>query len=222
MNENRHSPDCERASDLIAFLYDEAGEHEQRDFELHLKVCRVCRKEVASFGVVRQSITTWRDEVLSGFAATPLPSQRQKRSAMAAIRQFLDLSPLWLKGAISFAVLTLALLATLGIVRLQTGKTQMATSETNKDQFYTAQDVERMVKEALAKEPPVEQTDQRPENIKVVAPRKPKPTRPVSQMAKRRRPLTRAEREQLAADLRLLTTGNDEVELHLLADQINQ
>jgi hypothetical protein len=41
-------------------------------------------------------------------------------------------------------------------------------------------------------------------------------------MAKRRRPLTRAEREQLAADLRLLTTGNDEVELHLLADQINQ
>jgi hypothetical protein len=37
--------------------------------------------------------------------------------------------------------------------------------------------------------------------------------------AKNRRPLSRAEREQLAADLRLLPTDDD---LDLLADRINQ
>ena len=32
MNERQNSPGCERVSDLIAFLYDEADEREARDF----------------------------------------------------------------------------------------------------------------------------------------------------------------------------------------------
>ena len=93
-----NSPSCERASDLIAFLYDEANDSERRDFELHLKECGDCREEVASFGLVRQSITTWRDEALSGFVSTPLAATTKKKSAIAALREFFDLSPLWLKG----------------------------------------------------------------------------------------------------------------------------
>jgi hypothetical protein len=42
-----------------------------------------------------------------------------------------------------------------------------------------------------------------------------------SHMAKSRRPLSRAEREQLAADLRLLSTQEDDG-LNLLGDRINR
>ena len=49
---------------------------------------------------------------------------------------------------------------------------------------------------------------------------KPKTTKAPSQVANSRRPLTRAEREQLAADLRLLST-DDDVDLNLLGDRIN-
>jgi len=37
MNERQNSATCERASDLIAFLYGEADEREARDFRLHLE-----------------------------------------------------------------------------------------------------------------------------------------------------------------------------------------
>ena len=116
MNEMNNSPSCERASDLIAFLYNEANESEKRDFELHLKECAGCREEVASFGLVRESITAWRDEALSGFVSTPLAATATKKSALAALRQFFDLSPLWLKGATAFAVVAFCVLAALAIL----------------------------------------------------------------------------------------------------------
>ena len=40
----KETPDCERVSDLIAFLYNEADERERRDFQLHLNECSTCRK----------------------------------------------------------------------------------------------------------------------------------------------------------------------------------
>ncbi|HKY45009.1 MAG TPA: zf-HC2 domain-containing protein, partial [Pyrinomonadaceae bacterium] len=116
-----NSPSCERASDLIAFLYDEANETEKRDFELHLKECAGCREEVASFGVVRESITAWRDEALSGFVSTPLATTAPKKSALAALRQFFDLSPLWLKGATACALVAFCILAALAINRTERG-----------------------------------------------------------------------------------------------------
>src|SRR4051794_35363486 len=103
MNERQNSPSCERESDLIAFLYGEAAEREARDFQLHLQQCSTCREEAASLGVVRESITAWRDEALAGFVSTPVTTQPQQKSALAALRQFFDLSPLWLKGATAFA-----------------------------------------------------------------------------------------------------------------------
>src|SRR5829696_3783867 len=117
MNDRQNSPVCERASDLIAFVYGEANERETRDFQLHLQQCSSCREEVASFGVVRESITAWRDEALAGFVSAPVPTQPKTKSALAALRQFFDLSPLWLKGATALAAVTFVLLAGLALVR---------------------------------------------------------------------------------------------------------
>ena len=222
MKGTTNSPDCERASDLIAFLYNEADERERRDFQLHLNECSTCREEVASFGVVRESIATWRDEALAGFVSQPVATKATRKSALAAFRQFFDLSPLWLKGATAFTVVAFCLLAAMAFVNLQTDNVQVSSSSTGT--VYTKDDVDRIVKEALAKQenekPPVE-TSQDP--IHVVESPKPKKSRnsTASQFAKSRRPLSRAEREQLAADLRLLSTDDDET-LDLFGDRINQ
>jgi len=210
-----HSPTCERASDLIAFLYDEASESEVREFEAHLQECSSCHEEVAAFGLVRESITAWRDEALSGFVSTPVPSVARKKSAMAALREFFDLSPLWLKGATGFAVLAFCALAAIAIFKAQPIIKNVSSTQQNADLIYTKQDVDRMVKEALAKQ----ETAQAPLVVAQAPPPKRLATKP-GQLAKSRRPLSRAEREQLAADLRLLAT--EEAGLYLLGDRINQ
>lgn len=214
MKERDHSPSCERASDLIAFIYNEGSEQEAHDFELHLRDCSSCREEAASFGVVRESIVTWRDEALAGFVSTPVTTTTRK-SALAALRQFFDLSPLWLKGATAFALLGFCLLV--GIVIFRNRERQVEITDKNPNAIYTEQDVDRKVKEALAKASTTTPPVTRPEKPHVVTYQKPK----TPQVAKSRRPLSRSEREQLAADLRLLSAGDDE-QLHLLGDRINQ
>ena len=211
----KETPECERASDLIAFLYNEADERERCDFQLHLNECSTCREEVASFGVVRESITVWRDEALAGFVSQPVVTNR--KSALAALRQFFDLSPLWLKGATAFAALAFCVLAVIAFVKLQNNNVQVSSSSTGA--IYTQDDVNRIVKEAIANQENVKPR----ETVAVVESPKPRKSRnsAVSQLAKSRRPLSRAEREQLAADLRLLST-DDDATLHLLGDRINQ
>jgi hypothetical protein len=214
MKERDHSPTCERGADLIAFIYDEADEHEAQDFQLHLRECSSCREEAASFGVVRESIATWRDEALAGFVSTPVTTTTNRKSALAALRQFFDLSPLWLKGATAFALLVFCLLA--GIVIFRNRERQVEITNHNPNAIYTKDDVNRMVNEALAKqqESPVETPEPKPQSVKYQKPKN-------AQFAKSKRPLSRAEREQLAADLRLLSAPDDEP-LHLLGDRINQ
>ena len=194
----------------MAFLYNEMDASETREFESHLQQCNNCRDEAASFGLVRESISAWRDEVLTGFV--PSTATPTRRSAVAAFRQFFDLSPLWLKGAAAFAVLTFCVLAVLAFVNFKKPDTVATTNGGG----YTQQDVDRIVKEALAQQqPPVQQVPNIPITVKPSSSQnsvnKPRSTN--------RRPLSRAEREQLAADLRLLSTDDD---LGLLGDRINQ
>ena len=205
---------CERATDLIAFLYHELDERETREFRLHLQQCGQCREEAASFGVVRESITAWRDEALAGFVSTPV-TPKPRKSAIAALRQFFDLSPLWLKGATAFAMVAFFVLAALAVVKLQTSKAPTVATDTK----YTEQDVNRLVKEALAKQENSVKPVQTVAIVESPKPKKSKVSAP-NQLAKSRRPLSRAEREQLAADLRLLST-EDEASLYLLGDRIN-
>ena len=218
MNEIQNSPGCEGASDLIAFLYGEADEHEARDFRLHLQQCSSCREEVASFGDVRRSITAWRDEALAGFVSTPLTAQPKTKSALAALRQFFDLSPLWLKGVTALAAVTFCVLA--GLALFRSNHNEVSTK------VYTEQDIDRIVKEALVQQARLQLPVQTPspENITLNSPKpKPKSSRASSptQFARSQRPLSKQEREQLAAELRLLSS-DDDATLHLLGDRINQ
>lgn len=222
MNERQNSPGCERASDLIAFVYGEVDEREAHEFQQHLQQCSSCRDEVASFGVVRESIAAWRDEALAGFVSTPVVAQPKTKSALAALRQFFDLSPLWLKGATAFVAVAFCVLV--GLVVFRSNNNPAPSTGL----VYSEQDVNRIVKEALAKQqqntpaPTVETP--REFEVKVKSP-KPEPKRPhassSTQFAKSQRPLSKAEREQLAAELRLLSTGDDAT-LHLIGDRINQ
>jgi len=225
MNERQNSPGCERASDLIAFLYGEADEREASDFRLHLQQCSSCREEVASFGAVRQSISAWRDEALAGFVSTPLATQPTTKSALAALRQFFTLSPLWLKGATASAAVTFCVLAGLALFRSNNDRVSSIT--VNAGAVYTEQDLNRIVKEALARQQsvvkPAVETATHQDDVAVKS-LKPKPKSPrvsSTQFAKSQRPLSKTEREQLAAELRLLSTGDDAT-IHLLGDRINQ
>ena len=203
------SRECERSSDLMGFLYSEMDASETREFESHLQQCSNCRDEAASFEHVRQSIVAWRDEVLTGFV--PATTRPTRRSAIAAFKQFFDLSPLWLKGAAAFAVITFCVLVALAFVNFKKPQT---VATTNNSGGYTQQDVDRLVKEALAKQqPPVETAP----NVAVTVPAALQKS-VNKQRSTNRRPLSRAEREQLAADLRLLPT---EDELELISDRIN-
>jgi anti-sigma factor RsiW len=204
---------CERATDLMAFLYYEMDERETREFRVHLEQCVQCRNEAGSLGVVRESIIAWRDEALAGFVSMPVTTKPRK-SAIAALRQFFDLSPLWLKGATAFAMVAFFVLVGLAVVKLKTNNAPVVVSTNAK---YTDQDVERIVKDALA------QQEKPRETVAIVESPKPKKSKTFtpSQLVKSRRPLSRAEREQLAADLRLLSTSDDS-SLQLLGDRINQ
>jgi hypothetical protein len=101
----------------------------------------------------------------------------------------------------------------LAVVKLQPNNAPVISTNAK----YTDQDVERIVKEALA------QQEKPRETVAVVESPKPKKskTSTPNQLAKSRRPLSKAEREQLAADLRLLST-QDDASLYLLGDRINQ
>jgi hypothetical protein len=220
MKEPMNSPSCERATDLIAFLYHEIDERETREFRLHLQQCSECRNEAASLSDVRESITAWRDEALAGFVSTPVTTKTRK-SAIAALRQFFDLSPLWLKGAAVFAMVAFCVLVAFAVVKLRTNK---VPTNMNTEAKYTEQDVNQKVKEALARQADANKSPE-PQNETASVAEQPKPKKvkvsSPSQLAKSRRPLSRAEREQLASDLRLLSNSDDS-SLLLLGDRINQ
>lgn len=220
MNEINNSPACERAPDLIAFLYHETDEHETRDFGAHLQQCGICREEVAAFQGVRESVTAWRDEALAGFVSTPLARKPSKKSALAALRQSFELSPFWLKGTTAFALITFCVLVAL-FFKQQGSSDSLSSTKVDADVVYTRQDVDRMVKEALAKQGDVPSAAPSLETARMSERSKRKNSRTAgsNQVVNSRRPLSRSERDQLAADLRLLS---DDEDLNLIGDRINR
>lgn len=218
MKEKDLSSTCERTDDLVSVLYGEAGERERRDFELHLKQCGNCRAEFAAFAQVRESIGEWRVEALSGFVSAHPAVGQVRKSALAALRQFFDLSPLWLKGAVGFAAAIFCVLVALAVMRSGPADEPVRMANGNPDAVYTKQDLDSAVQEALAKQPPPAVAPE-PENV-VQLPT-PKSANIAKSEPKARRPFSKAERAQLAADLRLLSS-DDEADLDLLDDRINR
>jgi hypothetical protein len=215
---------CERADDLLGYLYGEASEAEAQAFELHLKQCGSCKADLSSFGQVRQSVATWRDEVLDGFVAAPLELAPRRKSAIAALKGFFDLSPFWMKGAAALLTVLFCVLAVNTVREL--GKQMTIEPTPIREGLYTKVQVDDIVSKALAQQA-VNAAVKPTEAPKVAVnnpPERKRSNRSLSntgQEARGRRPLSRSEREQLAADLRLLAT-QDDGGLSLLGDRINQ
>ncbi len=235
------APTCKHADELIAFLYGELNKVESRAFEHHLRACDSCNQEFAAFSNIRSSVVAWRDESLGGISTratvpyTTPATTRTTPSALAALREFFNLSPVWLKGAVAFATLVFCLLAGLSLARLRDSGTapvadnSSATTNT-KGTTYSDQQLNALVDQRV-------QDELRRINSSTSGSSAPQTAAshsvnsPTRRMAGRndvvaasspaRRPLSKVEREQLAADLRLVAVNSD-IELELLDDRINQ
>jgi len=235
MKEKVDGPGCGRENDLIAFLYGELDSGENTAFRSHMQECHFCTAELAEFSSIRESVAVWRNEALVGvtspsFQATPVyKSDVAKPGALVALREFFNLSPLWMKGAVVFASLLFCLFAVLAVARLrETPPTPVAKNSPartySQEQLNAAvaQRVQELQlnKESLKPAPKdivvQRQADRVPHkrntNSLIVA---------GNPQQKARRPLSKVEREQLAADLRLIDNPIDG-DLELLDDRINQ
>ncbi len=217
---------CGREEDLVGFLYGELDQSEMQAFRMHMEGCASCNSEAASFGNIRQSVIAWRDEslgVLHSHCNVYLPVPRH--SASAALREFFNLSPVWMKAAVGFASVLFCVFAVLAVSGLREPPAPIVVN--SGDQKSSTQEINEMVERRVREE----LTRLRESNTAGVAPDELRPvnvstndrTKRVTKTIQNdaRRPLTRVEREQLAADLRLIA-GSDDIELQLLSDTINQ
>jgi Putative zinc-finger len=239
MKEIVQAKTCERSDDLIAFLYGELTDVESRRFQRHLQECAGCKAEYIAFGQLRESIITWRNESLgvvsapgdvNEIAVTPAFTKRGRRSALAAIREFFDLSPLWLKGAAAFASVLFCVCAVLAVAYLKGRQPIIVQSPDNnytKQKFdqEVARQVQSQLEQMRARDLKQKQsTDdviaKNPTSIKAT-PAGNKLVKGEYAAVRDRRPLTRRERRELAADLRIFTS-KEEDDLDLTGDTINQ
>ena len=238
MNER---PVCHRSEDLVTYLYNEASAAEAQDFAGHVESCEACRAEFAVFSQVHESILLWRNEALgSSFspAAQAAPVQAEattdsrqfvrherKLPALAALREFFSVSPLWLRGATAFAALLLCILAVLAVSRLSQRPNQVANNNSNLK--YSQRDFDQAVQKGIDEQVAKLSRENSPKKNETTATVKSNSKENQVQLASNRaqphaRGLTRAEREQLLADLRL-TPGRDEEDLpFVFPDEPNQ
>ena len=235
MHEVKQRPACHRAEDLVTYLYGEAGEADALDFSKHLQQCDACRSEFGVFNQVHESILTWRNEALgaafdpravaidSAVESSQFVRHERKLSALAALREFFTVSPLWLRGATAFAALLLCALGTTMIMRFSQKPIEVSQKGAP-ERTYTQQEVQAEVDKAVQKtrEEIARQT------TFTSIPNNEKPTPNRVQLATnqptragRSHGLSRQEREQLAADLRL-TNPAEEEEMQLALPEQDQ
>ena len=235
MNEITKDQVCERAGDLVGFLYGELSDWEARKFERHMQDCAACKTDYAAFGQLRQSIVAWRDEALGlggeRLPASTVPMQQRRPSALGALREFFNLSPLWMKGMAVCASVLFCVFATLAVAHL-IEKKESASVRAPADKIYTQQELDARVEKLVGERTSVigaKQNNQTPStNPDGPAPQKivrryvTAATTEVAKDSQRlRRPLSRQERQELAADLRLLAS-RDENDLDPGSDINNQ
>lgn len=230
------APNCGRESDLITFLYGEMNDVDARTFQRHVRICASCNAELEAFHDVRESVVAWRNEAL-GATSSPVKkwavttADQKKPSALMALREFFNLSPLWLKGAVAVASVLFCILAGLAIARFR-DKSPVGTITDPGSTAYSQQEldaiVERRVREELIRREGAPEKAPNPISIRPTANEtaiqrlsnrgSTVASNPSNQKA--RRPLSKTEREQLAADLRLVSVKN-ETDIDLLDDGIN-
>ncbi len=233
MEERTIAPTCERGSDLIAFMYGEDPD-EAREFETHLKTCQQCKKELASFLGIRDSVLAWKQEALGvvpANVAAAIPQatlltrhEPKKPSALAAIRGFFDLSPLWMKAAVAFGFVVFCVALALAPLRVFDNTQPVVVDQKRYTETELKTEVEKALqeqRELIAKQdaPPVTPVSG---DERRYPKRTPRPIVAVQENQKaKQRPLTKSERQQLAADLRLIT-ADDDSDFGLLGDRINR
>jgi hypothetical protein len=130
LNNGASARGCERAEQLVAYLYGESGAAEREGFERHLAACASCREELAAFRQVREAVGEWRAELLAHApaveaadvipgGAAPTPARRDatpRRTAWDALRELFVLTPAWLRVASVAAALVVCALAALAVV----------------------------------------------------------------------------------------------------------
>jgi hypothetical protein len=232
MREPNERPVCHRAEDLVTFLYNEASAAGARDFADHAAQCDACRTELAVFREVHDSILTWRHEALGsasiatqpapvspGEIAAPAPPAQTRRRlpALAALREFFSISPLWLRGATVFAALLLCGLVLVLVSRSLRQPAPIARNAAD-EKLYTQKQLEDAINKKLTERESQTTAAATTGNENAAESMSRQPSRKA--MAKNSLPghsprvpaLTLAEREQLAADLRLIP-GREEAEL---------
>ena len=222
MQKVNERPVCHRAEDLVTYLYGEATAEEAGDFSAHMQQCDACRAEFTVFHQVHDSIIAWRNEALGAVspasAAVTNPvvatgafvQHERKLSALAALREFFSVSPLWLRGATAFAGLLLCALIVFAVSR--TWQQPVITARDDDKKYTEAQfqqalqkQVQQIAKSSDAKpEPAVTPNDDGQPRVQVITRRSRPKTQPTNK-------LTREEREQLAADLGLIPGREEEV-----------
>ncbi len=127
---------CERTPELVSYVYNEADDNARRSFTQHLNACAPCRAELAAFGDVRGAVRDWHTELLNHAPALTLPALlpaygngqaahaptaivAPRRSALAALREFFTLTPVWLRAGMVAASLVVCALAVLAVVNAE-------------------------------------------------------------------------------------------------------
>lgn len=230
-------PVCHRAEDLVTYLYGEASEVDSRDFADHLQQCDACRVEFGVFQQVHDSILVWRNEALgSTFSPAAVVSEtavdsvqfgrhKRKLSAFEALREFFSVSPLWLRAATACAALLLCVLGVLAISRTWKKPVQLANDD--KEPKYTQQQLEKAVQKQVDEKLAQLNVSRTLPQVEVPTPDKSAnggtrvAVNRVQPKTRGARGLSRQEREQLAADLRLIPRDDDELPF-VLSDEPNQ
>jgi hypothetical protein len=220
---------CVRADNFVNWLYGESDEDESRSFQQHLQTCRQCSKDAQALRSVRQSVAMWRDASLGALPSQPTARATvRRRSASAAISEFFALSPFWMKGAVGFASVLFCILAVLAVMKIrETPQVITLVSPGKSEQEISALVEERAQQRFRELEANLNKSvaSQRPGNSQVVKASSAGPRTPRTAVAKlparRRQPLSREERLQLAADLRLIDEP-EQVELELISDQLSR
>lgn len=248
LHETTSAPACAHGDELVTYLYGEASEHEAQAFENHMLRCASCRAELMAFGEVRQSVGAWRAESLGAFAPSVVtgttlaslpahqnvkPLRESPRSILDALREFLTLSPVWMRGATAFASVLICALIVFAISRYS--KTpMMASVEKSTQASYGQQSYETLAKvngdetdlnvnkSAETNLPSMLAGDRKPEKTKI---RNVNPSSSITlaNMKPRKRlaqPFTQEERQQLA-EVFQLSGARDEEDLPSLSDLVN-
>lgn len=167
---------CARAEDLVTYMYGEAPRNEALAFEQHLEQCALCRTELASFGDVRQVMTEWRQQALGTNASPAFEADTarsfapvRRRSALAALREFFTLSPVWMRAATAAVAIIFCALAAIAVAYFAQSP-QTIIVEKQVMPGYSRQEVETQIAEAIKKHDESQLKDEEPtspENVTV-------------------------------------------------------